>query len=127
MRIYIYLAARNKRGIKLLTTLPGDYYPATKIENIKELNLPIDLESKISQIAYVNRMKHELWIQSAKDYEDLKQNLRSKGYTKVPANSSVVFEMEIDRLAKKNEPSRFNFALESKLKSTKSMLRKRKD
>lgn len=62
----------------------------TRIEDIKQLQLKQEWEEKLREIVYKNRIEWELWIESAKDYKDLRRKLIAKGITGVPISFSFL-------------------------------------
>lgn len=89
--LYLYLARRDKKGIKILSMFDASkrqVIPATRIIDIKTLNLSSGLEASLSHTIYENRMLWEVWLESANDYEQLKQMLRQRGYTDIPIHSA---------------------------------------
>jgi len=83
MKAYLYLAKRNKKGTMLIARLNTSREMVSRIENTKTLNLPSELEDKISKIVDKNKMAWELWIETAETYEQLKIALRKRGYTNI--------------------------------------------
>jgi len=123
-RIYIYLAKRNKKGIKLLVVLSdSNNYPATKIADATKIGLSPELQSKISKQAHEDRMLWELWIESASDFADLKHKLTKRGHTELPMFASPLFNNYqspiVEEIKKQN--------LINPAKEQKSMIRKFKN
>jgi hypothetical protein len=48
------------------------------------------MASEIANTIHENRMLWEPWIESAKDFQDLKESLRERGYTDLPFRSPVM-------------------------------------
>jgi hypothetical protein len=69
--------------------LRGDRIPATRIQDIKILGLPHDLESNIIQAAYDERMLWELWMESADDYKTLLEQISRRGYVNLTPHPTV--------------------------------------
>jgi hypothetical protein len=80
-KTYIYLARRDKKGILLLGTTANCNVLPVKITDIKQLGIPHNLIEEFQRLVYDNRMLYELWIESAKDYQNLKDNLRKRGFS----------------------------------------------
>ena len=81
MKIYLYLARRDKKGIRVLSVISGnDYFPPTRVNNIEELNLPSKMESIISKEILENKLsKRKLALKILN--EDLivkKESLKNK-------------------------------------------------
>ncbi len=102
-RIYIYLAKRDKKGLKILLVLKGQSHPPARIIDIAQLALPNDLEQKISKQIHLDRMLWEPWIESADDYVQLKTSLRNRGYLGLPMCSSPLFESNLESVIKKSQ------------------------
>lgn len=83
-KLYLYLARRDRSNIKVLTTFPGPIYPATRVKNIEDLKLPLELEKELSKTIRENRMLWEVWIEGAENYDSLRESLIARGYRNVP-------------------------------------------
>ena len=82
-KLYIYLARRDKKGIKTLLVTNGSCLP-TKLTDLKTLGLSWDAQAELERITHENRMHWELYVESATSYENLKQALLKRGYTNLP-------------------------------------------
>lgn len=89
--LWLYLARRDTKGIRVLTVFQGREQPAIRITDLSILQLPSSWEAEIGQIVEDNRLLWELFIESAKDYETLRQNLKKRGYTSLPLNNQPEF------------------------------------
>lgn len=98
MKIYVYLAHRDKEGIKLMGNFNSNQEVHQKISNTAELKLPKDLEKAISSAAYENRMKWDLWIESAIDFKDLSKKLKNRGFKNIPSHSLSLFNFALDKI-----------------------------
>lgn len=92
-KIFVYLASRNKKGIKLVTELKGNSMVTSRLTDLKILKLPLVWENQIQQIINDNRMLFEPWIESANSYNELRERLKSRGYLDLPmgANPALNF------------------------------------
>jgi hypothetical protein len=83
--LYIYLARRDKRGMKVISgfNFKGKAY-ATRVEDISRLGLSPQVSALVSKEAYENRMEYELFIESAESFDDLKLSLHNRGYSNLP-------------------------------------------
>ena len=88
-RIYLYLARRDKSGIKILAILQGTMKTG-RVDDIDNLNLPVEIESVIKKCCYDNRMLWEPWIEPADNFSQLKNNLRSRGYSGIPMGGQPI-------------------------------------
>jgi hypothetical protein len=93
-KLYLYLARRDRTGIKLLSVLPtNNSVPPTRLKDIKSLNLPIELTSAIQQTIHTDRMLFEPWIQTASNYNEFKESLKKRKYKNIPANMLPIHEV----------------------------------
>lgn len=112
-RLYLYLARRDKTGVKVLSVFPNSAEtPPLRVGDVKDLNLPPNVEAQVAQAAYDDRMLWEAWIESADDYEDLKRSLRERGYSRLPVSSSPKFKgVPTGVVEKGSETPRINTAV----------------
>lgn len=89
--MYLYLARRDKTGIRILSILKTQPRLATRLDNIDSLNLPSNWSDQIKQIIYDNRMMWEPWVETSESFETLKKSLKNRGYTNLPLNGSPEF------------------------------------
>lgn len=75
-------------------------------------------ERKIYQLIFNNRMNYEPWIETAKDFEDLKLSLRERGYVNLPNGPNLM--LDLDAYSKAPEPEIKEFS------RVKTMLRRKK-
>jgi len=87
--LFIYLARRDKKGVKVITTLMGECRPL-RLNNIDLLRLPREWKLFITSIIHKNRMYWEPWIESASSFKQLKQKLRSRGYRNLPMSGEPI-------------------------------------
>lgn len=114
-KVYLYLARRDKKGIKILTSFNhSDAYFPTKVTDLKQLNLSEDLYKSINKEVSENKMLYELWIQSSDSFENLKKSLYKRGYSNLPLQKSIIY-------TSKNKKENI------KVKTIKTMLRKKSD
>lgn len=92
-RLYLYLASRSKKGIKLITILQGESQVTSKVTDLKTLNLPQVWQNQIQKIIYDHRMLYEPWIESAKNYEELKTRLKERSFTDIPLGPLPLLNM----------------------------------
>lgn len=92
-KIYLYLARRDKTGMKLVCSFPTDKtIPPTRLNDLKGLNLSAKIEQEISKTIEVNKMLFEPWIETASSYQGLTESIKKRGYKNVPVNSSPIHE-----------------------------------
>lgn len=85
--LYLYLARRDKKGVRLLATLKGNHSSATRLGDIKTLQLPAEMERELADVIHENRMYWEPWIESATSFQDLKSKLAKRGYKELPVHN----------------------------------------
>lgn len=117
-RLYLYLASRSKKGIKLVTVLQSKEMVNSPVTDLSALNLPSTWERQITQIIHDNRMLYEPRMETAKDYNELRERLKNRGYTNVPMGAVPSLHLG----AYKRAPA----ADTSSCKVKKTMLRKQK-
>lgn len=89
-KIYLYLARRDKKKVRILTTFQGHAIPPTRIDNIKKLGLPKNISSKLEATIFEDRMLWEPWMEAAESFDVLKTSLKNRGY-KPPGKSKPQF------------------------------------
>lgn len=84
-KLYIYLARLDKRGIEVITGFPFQkkVYP-TRVRDIASLGMSPEVYMSVSSKASEKRMTHELYLESASSYEELKRSLSERGYDNLP-------------------------------------------
>lgn len=82
--LWIYLARRDKKGIKLVVTLQARAVLPSRLPNPADLRLPYGISQKIEKIVKENKMLWELWMESADNFSDLRESLKKRGYTELP-------------------------------------------
>lgn len=91
-RMYLYLASRSKQGIKLITVLQGNGEAPFRLD-LEELQLPQNWERKIQQIIYDNRILYEPWVEPAATYEELRGNLKKRGFTDLAMGANPMLNL----------------------------------
>lgn len=105
-RMYLYLANRSKNGMKLVTILQTSTTTCSRLTDVKTLSLPQMWERKITQIIHEHRMHFEPWIETASDFNQLRQKLAARGYTNLPATSSPLLTMQAYSSAPVAQPTK---------------------
>lgn len=94
---YIYLAKRDKRGIRLITHFKSQTHIPERYSSFFKIPFDLNVLNRIEQIIYNNRLEWEPWIESANNYDDLKTKLIKRGYSGLPmraqpeVSSNVVY------------------------------------
>ena len=93
-KLYLYLASRSKRGIKLITTLDGnESVVRTKVNDLRTFGLPPVWQREIQQIIHENRMLYEPIIESAGSYRELRERLKLRGFSNLPMSSTQMINI----------------------------------
>jgi len=93
--LYLYLARRDKTGVRLLAIVQGKETLSTRVDDINTLGLPSSWASQISKIVYDSRMYWELWIETADSWDALRNILKTRGYTNVPIKGTPEYSESI--------------------------------
>jgi len=94
-RAYLYLARRNRRGVRVLLSFPAkEKIHGTRMSDIRMLGLDTSLERDILLLIYDNRMLWEPWIETALGYADLVRSLRRRGFHRIPHAANPIFEVK---------------------------------
>jgi len=113
-KIYLYLARRDKKGLRLISVLDGPETQPVRLRDVKLLNLPRNMEGEVARIVHDNRMYWEPWLESAASYEALKMALRTRGY-RVPSHADPMYLADRLRVKAKPPPTK---AVETMLRKT---------
>lgn len=81
-------------------------------------NLPVVWQKQIESIVYENRMLYDANIETASDYNELRDRLKQRGYTNLPMGASPIIN-----LLKFGNPPTANV---SSVNAIRTMLQKRK-
>ena len=93
--IWIYLARRDKKTIRLLTTLGTGQCLPTRLSNLGDLGISSESQAELSKIIHENRFEWEPWMESADSYRTLKRNLLYRGFGHLPLNNKLeIFPLE---------------------------------
>ena len=117
-RLYLYLANRNKDGIKLVTVLQGTETMNADLTNLEKLNLPQVWEKQISRIIHDHRMLYHPRIESAKSFRELRSRLENRGFKNIPSGANPLLNLKAY--------SRAPIADTSSCKVKRTMIRKNK-
>lgn len=86
-QIFIYLARRDKKGIKNLFNFPykTKVYP-TKINNsnIEHFQFSEEIKNVLYSELFTNKMLYDLYIESAESFQKLKDSLIKRGFKNLP-------------------------------------------
>lgn len=84
--LWLYLAKRDKKGIRIIAKFLSRELEPIKLDNIKRLTMPESWEGKIFTYIEQNKIYWEPWLQTSDDFEELKKSLKKRGYSDIPAN-----------------------------------------
>lgn len=75
-KIYLYLLKRNKKDVKIIGTMKcdGNLHPS-RLNDVGLLQLDSKTYNSIKEIVEKHKMEWEIWIESADNYNDLKNKL----------------------------------------------------
>ena len=122
MKLYLYLAKRNKKGIKILTVLNSEPCMPIRLTDVKKLKLSSDMESKISQEIHSNRLLWEAWIETADDFAGLKKSLTARGFSNLPLGFSCAYNLQREKIKREKK---IEAPLKSQANAPKTMLRRK--
>lgn len=88
-RLYVYLAGRDKRGVILLTVAKSPTPAFARLTDPRGLNLSQEWTSQVEGAIYENRMNFEPWVETARDYHDLREKMIARGYRDIPSSASA--------------------------------------
>lgn len=127
-KIYLYLARRDKKGIRVLTTFSSHEQSCicTRLNNIKSLKLNTSLERELEEVIHANRMMWEPWVSCASSFEELKSILKNRGYSEIPSYCKCENPIQFDLIKKKSEKDQIldNIDTNHLPKGIKTMIRK---
>lgn len=90
-KIYLYLARRDKKGVRILLIINGSNQAFTRVSDLKLLNLPTNVYNNINSVIFENRMLWEPWVESADSFEAFRKHLDNRGFSGLPlAEKSIL-------------------------------------
>jgi len=90
-KLYLYLARRDKHGIKVVKVITTDQQSgAVRVADIKRLGLPDKMTQEIQVAVDSNKMDYELWAETASDFMSLRSSLIARGYRNIAMNEPVM-------------------------------------
>jgi hypothetical protein len=98
-KIYLYLARRDKKGVRVLGVFKGNEISLVRNPDLNSMSLPAVMANEIKREVHDNRMLWELWAESVESYEVLKKNLKNRGYSNMPIHSSPIRAKRQDVIA----------------------------
>jgi len=91
-KIYLYLVKRNKTDAKVIGTLVSPHYIQTgRLANLDELGLNAQERMDLIKVVQDHRMEWEPWVETAANYQILRENMLKRGIHAPPsANSPLI-------------------------------------
>ena len=89
-RLYLYLLNRNKEDLKVVMVVQGLTTMPTKITDMSVLRLEAKVIEELRSIVEEHKANWDLWIEPASNYQELYNNLRRRGYHKIPVKSKPI-------------------------------------
>lgn len=87
--MYVYLARRDRKGVKILASFDhsSTVHP-TKVDlkDISGLGMDPGVNSVVAKEAFDNRMHYELYLETADSFEGLRSSLAGRGYSRIPSH-----------------------------------------
>lgn len=84
--LWLYSARRDKKGVKILSKFYSRDIDPIIVDDLKIFNLPSSWYGKIKTYLDDNITYWQPWAQTADTFEDLKENLKKRGYSGLPGN-----------------------------------------
>jgi len=104
--------------MKLVTVLQTEQSVNAPLKDLEELNLPATWQRQIARIIQDNAMLYEPRLETAKDFNELRERLRNRGFSHLPMGAVPLLHLQ----AYKKAP----VADTSSCKVRTTMLRKKK-
>ena len=89
--LWLYLARRDSRGVRVLTVVRGRPQTAVRISDLSLLQLPPSRETEIQRIVDEHKMMWEPFLEAAEPYEILRAALKKRGFKNLPLNGQPEF------------------------------------
>jgi hypothetical protein len=86
-QIYIYLARKDKKGIKTIASFSNNtkcFPTIVEFENLDKLNLSDNVKNAIYQEINSNKLIYDIYVESSTSFEELRKSLIGRGYKNIP-------------------------------------------
>ena len=86
-RLFIYLARRDKKGIKTIANFPYSeicFPTKINIKNLEKLNLSDEIKNQIYIELQKNKLIYEIYVEAAESFVKLKESLIRRGFSNLP-------------------------------------------
>lgn len=90
--MYLYLGRRDRKGVRVVMVLDGPETTPVRVTDLKSIQLPKAVSESVEKIVYDNRMYWEPWIESAENYEKLRQALHKRGYSNLYPSCKPLYD-----------------------------------
>ena len=74
--------------MKIVALLKSKKTIRTRVQKINDLGLPPGWEASITEIVQKHKMLWEPWLETAKNFQELRALLKKRGYKGLPINGS---------------------------------------
>lgn len=89
--LYLYLGRRDKSGIRILAKFQGRPQLPLRVDDLNLFQLPSGWANQLEQIIFDSRMLWEPWIESSSTFDELRSNLKIRGYLNIPVSAQPEF------------------------------------
>ena len=87
--IFIYLVARNKKGVRVLCRVGKGKCLPTRLSDLNQLGIELNKVEEIQKLIDGGKMKWEPWIESADSFVALRTKLSKLGYSSLPMTDKM--------------------------------------
>lgn len=94
-KIWMYLGRRDKTEVRIIASTLGKQIPRVSILNVDNLGLPNLWRDEINQIIENNKLLWEFWLHQADTFIDLRENLKTRGYTNIPPSATPEYKRNL--------------------------------
>lgn len=94
-KIWMYLGRRDKTEVRIIASTRGKQISRVTLLNVDSLGLPSLWQDEINQIIDDNKQLWEFWIHQADTFIDLRENLKTRGYTNIPSSSTPEYKRNL--------------------------------
>lgn len=94
--LFVYLARRDKRGVKLLAVGQGELSAPVRLEEAVQAGLDQAWTAALAPHADPHRMSSEVFLESAGSFGELVAKLRRRGYRVDPVQTPVAWVKTAD-------------------------------
>lgn len=100
-KVYLYLIRRNKKDTKIVGVFRCDsYVPPSKVDDINLLGLPAPKVMGLKDVINNHKIDWDLWLESAENYNSLKQNLINRNIIAASSPNAPLLAMDAHEIPK---------------------------